>query len=172
MPHVLGDAQLNRHPRVQFRCGRCSKATIVETNSVDHTQVLLPPPSFARGAGGRSPAALMGAESRELCLPAGKCISLSVISGPARGLVHTMEKPMVVVGRAADISVKDPKVSRWHCAVEVKDDLVRLRDLDSSNGTFVGDERIRSAELHHLSEFRLGSCVILVTITPKLAARR
>jgi len=172
MPHVLSDAQLDRHSRVQFRCGCCRKATIVETNPADKTQVLLPPPSFARGAGGRSPTALLGAEGRELCLPAGKSISLSVISGPARGLVHTLEKPMVVLGRAADISLKDPKVSRWHCAVEVQEDLVRLRDLNSSNGTFVGNERIRSAELHHLSEFRMGSCVILMTITAKLAARR
>ncbi len=171
MSHALSDEQLKRHPRVQFRCARCLQATVVETNASDRTQVLLPRPSFARSASGRSPAALLGADSRNLRLPEGKTISLSVISGPARGAVHALEKPLVVLGRVADISVQDPQISRWHCAVEVQDEMVRLRDLDSSNGTYIGDERIRAAELHHLSEFRLGACVFLVTITPKLAPR-
>jgi FHA domain len=177
MSHALSDEQLKGHPRVQFRCARCSQATIVETNVADRTQVLLPMPAFARSAsahsaGARNPAALLGAEGRELYLPAAKTISLSVISGPARGLAQALEKPMVVLGRAADISIQDPQISRWHCAVEVQGELVRLRDLDSSNGTFIGNERIRAAELRHLSEFRLGACVILVTITPKLAPLR
>ena len=157
---------------MKFVCASCGQATVVETHPADHTQVLLPQPSFARGAGGRSPSALMGADKRNLHLPEGKTISLSVISGPAKGLVQTLDKPLVVLGRAADISIQDPKISRWHCAVEVQGDWLRLRDLDSSNGTFVGEERVRSAELHHLSEFRVGSCLILVTITPKLAPRR
>ncbi len=177
MSHALSDEQVKGHPRVQFRCARCAQATVVETNVADRTQVLLPMPAFARGNAlrgnaSRSPAALLGAEGRDLRLPEGKTISLSVISGPARGVVHALEKPLVILGRVADISIDDPKISRWHCAVEVQGDIVRLRDLESSNGTFVGDERIRAAELRHLSEFRLGSCVILVTITPKLAPRR
>jgi hypothetical protein len=176
MSHALSDEQVKGHARVQFRCARCTQATIVETRPTvppaDHTQVLLPQPSFARSAGGRSPSALMGADARGLRLPEGKTISLSVISGPAKGLVHALEKPLVVLGRVADVSILDPKVSRWHCAVEVQGDSVRLRDLDSSNGTFVGDERVRSAELRHLSEFRLGGCVVLVTITSTLAPRR
>ena len=157
---------------MKFVCARCGQPTVVESNPADHTQVLLPQPSFARGAGGRSPSALLGADKRDLRLPEGKTISLSVISGPAKGLVQTIDKPLIVLGRTADISINDPKVSRWHCALEVQGDSVRLRDLDSSNGTFVGEERVRSAELRHLSEFRLGSCLILVTITPKLATRR
>jgi hypothetical protein len=172
MAHALSDEQVKSHPRVQFRCARCTQATVIETRPAEHTQVLLPQPSFARGAGGRGPAALMGADGRDLRLPEGKTISLSVISGPARGLVHALDKPLLVLGRVADLSIPDPKVSRWHCAVEVQDDSVRLRDLDSSNGTFVGDERVRSAELRHLSEFRIGACTVLVTITPKLAPLR
>jgi hypothetical protein len=169
MSHALSDEQVKGHARVQFRCARCKEATAVQTNAADRTQVLLPLPAFARGHGARSPVALLGAEGRDLRLPEGKTISLSVIAGPARGAVHALEKPLVVLGRVADISILDPQISRWHCAVEVQGDVVRLRDLDSSNGTFIGDERIRAAELHHLSEFRVGSCVFLVTITPKLA---
>ena len=56
--------------------------------------------------------------------------------------------------------------------MEVRGDLIRVRDLDSTNGTFVGAERVGPSELQHLSEFRLGESVVLVTITAKLASPR
>jgi hypothetical protein len=171
-PHALNDAQIGRYPRVQFQCARCGKSTIVKTRGADSTQVVSPLPQFARSGGGPTPATLLGLDSSGLFLPPNKAISLSVISGPARGQVYSFEKPLVVLGRAgADFTIPDPNISRWHCAVEVKGDVVSLRDLDSTNGTFVGQERIRAAELRHLSEFRMGLCVVLVTITPKLAVR-
>ena len=66
--------------------------------------------------------------------------------------MHALDKPLVVLEPGGGyFRIQDPKISRWHCAVEVKGRLwCGCADLDSSNGTFVGDERIRSAELHHL----------------------
>ncbi len=54
-----------------------------------------------------------------------------------------------------------------HCVVGLTEDMVRLCDLDSANGTYVNDERIQAADLEHLSEFRLGSTWLVVTIVPK-----
>jgi S-DNA-T family DNA segregation ATPase FtsK/SpoIIIE len=152
---------------VQFQCGKCGKSTVIEiAPNPDATQVLTPLPDFARSAGAPRLAGSGGADS--LQLPAGKAIALSVIAGPARGLVYTVEKPRVVVGRAdADIVINDKEISRWHCAIEIKGDVIRLRDMDSTNGTYFGDERVRVAELKHLSEFRIGTSVILVSVTPK-----
>ena len=167
--HSLNDAQTLGHPRVQFRCGRCGKTTIVNTRGVDTTQVLSPLPEFAR-SGGPGIATLLGADAPGFFLPANKTISLSVTAGPAKGQAITLDRPIVILGRAgADFVLNDPNISRQHCAVEVKGDAVRLRDLDSTNGTFVGLERVRAAELRHLSEFRLGLTTVLVTITPKLS---
>lgn len=45
--------------------------------------------------------------------------------------------------------------------------MIRLCDLDSTNGTYVNDERVQAAELEHFSEFRVGSSLLLVTILPK-----
>jgi pSer/pThr/pTyr-binding forkhead associated (FHA) protein len=45
--------------------------------------------------------------------------------------------------------------------------MVRLCDLDSANGTYANEERVQAAELEHLSEFRLGSTWLVVTIVPK-----
>jgi S-DNA-T family DNA segregation ATPase FtsK/SpoIIIE len=131
------------------------------------------PPTAPQSEAGPDPATLLGADAKNLSLPPGKHIALAVLSGPAKGLVYPLGKPWVVIGRTAgDLLINDPNVSRWHCAVEVKDDVIRVRDLDSTNGTFVGAERIGTSELRHLSEFRVGESVVLLTITAKLAVRR
>jgi len=172
--HSLPDAQLVGLPRVQFQCAKCGKSTVVEiAKGPDATQVLTPLPEFARSAGAPWLAASSGEEAASWRLPAGKAIALSVIAGPARGLVFPVEKPRVVLGRAdADIIINDQEVSRWHCAIEIKGDVIRLRDMDSTNGTYFADERVRVAELKHLSEFRIGTSIILVSVTPKLAPVR
>jgi len=159
---------------VQFQCAKCGKNTVIEIPpSPDATQVLTPLPGFARSAGAPWLAGAGGNEANSLQLPAGKAIALSVIAGPSRGLVYSVEKPRVVVGRAdADIVINDKEISRWHCAIEIKGDVIRLRHMDSTNGTYFADERVRVAELQHLSEFRIGTSVILVSVTPKLATPR
>jgi FHA domain len=168
---MLNDAQVGRHPRVQFRCAKCGHHTVVKTRQADSTQVVFTPPAESHFEPGPDPATLLGTDPRHLSLPDGKSIALAVLSGPSKGLVHTLGKPWVVIGRTAgDMLINDPNVSRWHCAVEVKGDEVRVRDLDSTNGTFVGAERVGSSQLSHLSEFRVGESVVLVTITPKLAS--
>ncbi len=67
----------------------------------------------------------------------------------------------------AKSGIDDPNVSRLHCALGVRHDVIRLCDLDSTNGTYVNDECIQAAELEHLSEFRVGSSLLLVTILTK-----
>lgn len=172
--HSLPDAQLAGRTRVQFHCAKCGKSTVVEVpQNPDATQVLSPVPEFARSAGAPRLNRGMQDEDSGLRLPVGKVIALSVIAGPGRGTVFPVEKPRVVIGRTgADLAISDPEISRWHCALEIKDDVIRLRDLESTNGTYLADERVRVAELKHLSEFRVGTSVILVSVTPKLAVPR
>jgi predicted Zn finger-like uncharacterized protein len=170
---TLNDAQIGRHPRVQFRCARCGKHTVVKTLQEDSTQVVYASAAAPQFEPGPDPVKLLGEDARNLSLPPSKNISLAVLSGPAKGLVHALAKPWVVLGRTAgDVIIDDRNISRWHCAVEVRGDTIRVRDLDSTNGTFVGAERIGSGELHHLSEFRIGESVVLVTITSKAAGPR
>lgn len=169
--HVLNDAQIGKHPRVQYLCSKCGHKNVVEVpRKTEQTQVISPLPTFARGGGGGAPASDFGTEYEGLVLPAGRTITLSVIGGPAKGLVFPLSKPRVVLGRSeADVLIDDPEVSRWHCAIEVKNDLIRLRDLESTNGTFINQERVRAAELKHLAEFRIGSTIVLLTVTARLA---
>lgn len=167
----LNDDQIAPHPRVQFRCTKCGKMTILDLRKPERTQPVSPLPDFARGPGGGFHASgTLLSTSSGLSLPVDQTITLSVISGASKGLSEALAKPRTVIGRkggGGDLELDDPEVSRWHCVVEVKSDIVHLRDLDSTNGTFVEGERVRAAELQHLSEFRVGSTLVLVTITRK-----
>ena len=52
---------------------------------------------------------------------------------------------LIVVGRDAscDFVIDSPKISGRHCQLRFAGDRVEVTDLGSSNGTFVGDERVR-----------------------------
>jgi hypothetical protein len=76
-----------------------------------------------------------------------------------------------VIGRADQCTVRldDPSVSRRHARVEHRDGRWLLSDLDSSNGTYVGDRRLASGDQHELRDgdaLRLGpdSPVLVVTM--------
>jgi len=104
-----------------------------------------------------------------LALPNDKTITISVIAGPSKGLALQFTKPLISVGRTgggADIQIDDQRVSGLHCVIGVKEDMIRLCDLDSTSGTHINDQRVQASGLEHLSEFRVGSSTLLVTILP------
>src|SRR5215510_10786116 len=106
-------------------------------------------------------------------VPNDRTITLSIIAGPSAGLTRELTRPKTSIGKAgggADIEVDDPQVSPLHCAVGLTEDVVRLCDLDSANGTYVNDERIQAVDLEHLSEFRIGSTWFMVVISRKHSA--
>ena len=109
-------------------------------------------------------------EGRELRLPAGQQLSLKVVEGEEKGTVFPVSKPRMLIGRGnADITLNDSTASRLHCAVEVSDQEVFLRDLGSSNGTFVNDQPVAVAPLRDGSTFRVGMHVLQLVITPRPA---
>src|SRR5687768_3991284 len=63
-----------------------------------------------------------------------------------------MHAPMII-GRAptCDLPVFDPTISRRHAELVCDDSGVSLRDLGSSNGTFVNGARIETAEIGRAS---------------------
>ena len=46
-------------------------------------------------------------------------------------------------GQDSDVMIEHPTVSRQHAAIKLEGDQFRLYDLGSSNGTFVGEQRVR-----------------------------
>jgi pSer/pThr/pTyr-binding forkhead associated (FHA) protein len=107
-------------------------------------------------------------DGRLLHLPEDEEISLKVLEGQEKGTVYPVAKPRITIGRGnADITVSDRVVSRVHCALEISDEGVLLRDLESTNGTLVDDRPIQTAPLSHGSTFRIGSHLFQLVITPK-----
>lgn len=166
--HKLDDAGLSAHPKVQFRCSKCGKTTIVELKRrPDATVVISPLPSFAR-ADASSANLRLPPESEGLRLPADAVFVLAVLTGPAKGDVHRLTKPRVILGRkGADIPLNDSEISRNHCLLEVRDKYINLKDLDSTNGTFLEEERVRAAMLQDGAEFRIGESLIRVSLQKK-----
>ena len=87
---------------------------------------------------------------------------LEVVEGPEPGRQLPLERP-VVIGRgdAVDFALADPNVSRRHCEVTPSEDGVIVRDLGSSNGTFVNNqELVDSARLTPGDDLLVGVTVL------------
>jgi pSer/pThr/pTyr-binding forkhead associated (FHA) protein len=133
----------------------------------DQTVVISPLPSFARATATSSNLKLPPIDEG-IRLPPAVNVVLSIVSGPEKGKVHKLTKPRVVLGRqGSDIPLNDAEISRYHCVLEVRETYINLKDMDSTNGTFYDEERVRAAMLQNGAEFRIGTSLIRVTFEPK-----
>ncbi len=87
----------------------------------------------------------------------------SVARGKDKGRELVLQKALVTIGTlpANDLVVTDTTVSRSHAAVEEKSDGYVIRDLDSTNGTYLEGVRVREAFLAPGSVIRLGETEIV-----------
>jgi S-DNA-T family DNA segregation ATPase FtsK/SpoIIIE len=68
--------------------------------------------------------------------------TLRVTSGPAAGATLEVERQIVIGRENADLTIRDPELSRRHALVRPIERGLAIQDLDSLNGTFVNGERI------------------------------
>ena len=84
-----------------------------------------------------------------------------------------------IVGRhnqnsAADIQIQElgmENISRNHCELENHEGILRIKDLDSKNGTYINDEKMDPHGLYQLNNLdllRLGNCTLEVKIKQNL----
>src|ERR1041384_118641 len=86
-----------------------------------------------------------------------KC-RIEVTQGPDAGLVRDVEAPVIRIGarRGNDVQLSDSKVSGLHCEIRLDDRGYRLRDLDSTNGTYVSSLRINDVYIQAGAQIALG----------------
>ena len=86
-----------------------------------------------------------------------------VLAGPLCGEAFSIEAAETTIGRdgAVQLSIPDHLMSRRHCAVELAGERFTLRDLGSSNGTFVNGMPVRERVLEHGDRIRAGQSVLL-----------
>jgi DNA-binding NtrC family response regulator len=97
-----------------------------------------------------------------------KVVSLSVTAtrGPDAGKHHrAAPRERVSVGTAEDndFVLVDATVSRYHLELEPTETGVRVKDLGSSNGTYLGRSRLFEAEVPPDSQLRLGDTFVVVS---------
>jgi predicted component of type VI protein secretion system len=64
-------------------------------------------------------------------------------------------------GAANDFKLAEPSVSRSHCEILVAEQSVAIKDLGSTNGTFVNGALVRDAALKEGDRIRLGGLEML-----------
>jgi len=191
--YKFDENKLGSKPRVRTRCSKCGGAIEIENPAFSAMTLppgSTPPPAAApepeRGGAAselektserrivvphneESEGTITGKDLHKmglLELPKDKRYSLAVIQGTATGQIFQIAKTRTAIGRSgADVNLDDPEASRQHAVVEVFGDHAILRDLGSTNGTFVDLERIDQKMLTNQMEFRIGSHVLMFIVT-------
>ncbi len=93
-------------------------------------------------------------------------ITLKVVSGPHSGREFTFDQPdNFLIGRTPEAHLSLPGdrfFSRHHCLIEIVPPQCFLRDLGSTNGTFVNGKQVHSAYLRSGDQIQGGATVLLV----------
>jgi pSer/pThr/pTyr-binding forkhead associated (FHA) protein len=88
----------------------------------------------------------------------------SVIEGPDLGLAFPLSARPLQIGKGSgcDIVLTDSAVSQQHLELRVTAGLVCLRDLGSTNGTFVGAERLINKSVESETVVKIGRTRLLL----------
>ena len=72
------------------------------------------------------------------------------------------------IGRStgAEFIVEAPLVSRLHCQLTARADGVHVKDLDSTNGTFVNGKRVTTAEMSEGDRLSVGRLELVISRRP------
>lgn len=96
-------------------------------------------------------------------------VNLRVLAGPYTGRVFSFtQADTFLIGRTEDSHLYLPDdrfFSRHHCLLEITPPHCRLRDLGSTNGTYVNGERVTESLLKNGDRIQGGKTVLLVDVT-------
>ncbi|MDD2760044.1 MAG: GGDEF domain-containing protein [Methylomonas sp.] len=89
---------------------------------------------------------------------------LVILSGHERGKHFKLKKQQNIFGRSeeVDIVISDPKISRTHGVFTVYQGHILFEDLQSTNGTFLGGERIVKRWLGSLDRLSAGDTTMRI----------
>ncbi|MFL5302528.1 MAG: FHA domain-containing protein, partial [Anaeromyxobacteraceae bacterium] len=96
---------------------------------------------------------------------------LFVVNGICGGTVFFLPDVPTVLGRSPEchVQVADPWISSMHALFERRGEQLWVVDLDSRNGTFVGDERVHEAPVAPGARLRFGKTSAELRAQPEAA---
>jgi two-component system, NtrC family, response regulator GlrR len=91
---------------------------------------------------------------------------VDVLEGPDRGAsaVSTGDELTVGTAEGAGLRLSDPSISRHHLALKVTERGLELRDLGSTNGSYVGDLEVVRGFVRSGARIRAGTSLLGVTV--------
>ncbi|HSD21359.1 MAG TPA: FHA domain-containing protein [Anaeromyxobacter sp.] len=97
---------------------------------------------------------------------------IMVLNGVCAGTIFVLPDIPTVLGRSPEshLQIGDPWISSMHAMFERRGEEVWVVDLDSRNGTFIGDERVSEARLEDGSIVRFGRTQVRFTTRSTWAA--
>ena len=175
--YKFDESKLEGRALGKSRCSNCGGPIAIENPSLG--AVTLPPEDIPGllGQMAGDPAADTAKTAARLAEQPGASMlpgyryALAVIRGVASGTVIPLVLPHVTLGReGTDVVLDDDEASRRHTELVVRGESALIRDLGSTNGTFVDDRRVKEHVLVNQSEFRIGSHVLMFIATPEFEA--
>jgi transitional endoplasmic reticulum ATPase len=99
---------------------------------------------------------------------------LVILEGAFAGRTFALKPGLMTIGRGNDSGwvIADDSISRYHCEIRLAAEEVRVRDLDSTNGTFIDEQPVREGALLPGQVLRLGNIRIALDENPRPAPRR
>ncbi|MBI4211790.1 MAG: GGDEF domain-containing protein [Deltaproteobacteria bacterium] len=99
----------------------------------------------------------------KLDIDADKRAYILFLSGPLQGKLMCLTEGETILGRAddADVPVADSRISRKHCTFTLEDGKATLKDLGSTNGTFVNAKRIDRHVLENGDKIQVSSSTVI-----------
>lgn len=84
---------------------------------------------------------------------------LVVLTEGFAGRAYELKGERITIGRLEDntIQIAEPSVSSHHCEILIRGQEIRVRDLQSTNGTFIDGEPVTEAVLRPGQVLRLGA---------------
>ncbi|MGQ9619084.1 MAG: FHA domain-containing protein [Candidatus Aminicenantia bacterium] len=156
----IEEEQLDMKKRLKFKCPRC--LTIFEVSQASNEEK-----SDELEETRKSKVESEPPYEGKFKLPSDKKYSLAVINGPDEGAIFHITKPYITIGREnTDIILMDMEVSRKHACIEFYENRIVIRDLGSTNGTYIDNKRIMERELSEQTEIRMGRTTLLFISTP------
>ena len=95
---------------------------------------------------------------------------LVVLTEGLTGRTYELKVDKTTVGRVEDnaFQIAEPSVSSYHCEILLRGDQVVVKDLDSTNGTFINGQKISESPLKSGQILRLGQLEMrLETVDPQ-----
>jgi hypothetical protein len=92
-------------------------------------------------------------------------VRLTVVEDGQLPRQYVVDRERVVLGRGkCDIKVSDPEVSREHFAIETRDGVTTLRDLQSANGTVLNGHLVNEHALKDGDRIAIGSTMVEISV--------